>query len=342
MINKYINKTFDCIVRHRTALMGISILWIFFMHSGNLGIPIWDSIMSYGWMGVDIFIFLSSIGLCFSLDKNSDLHQFYMRRALRIIPTWLSVLFIIHILGCLVCHFAPQLPFHYPHNLLQCILWYTGIGYWINFILINPLSCYYEWYIPTLLLFYFITPYVYKQSFKVTTLMLIATTIFSLILTSTHTLYSLHLSYQRLPVFILGVWIYKCINTNTQHYTLIYLIISSIVSLTIIILYDANPLDVYIKHLPLCLLPFGVSVLALLVETFKLSKIFSVFGIISLELYLIHLYNRPNFLVSLFVDLSPISNTFITLALCTLVAHLLHYVMNYCHSYLRKCFTKDV
>ena len=46
------------IANHRSELMGFAILWIFLLHSGECDISIYDTIVSYGWMGVDIFLFL--------------------------------------------------------------------------------------------------------------------------------------------------------------------------------------------------------------------------------------------------------------------------------------------
>ena len=44
-----------------------------------------------GNVGVDIFLFLSGVGLWFSWVKTPDVRRFYRRRLLRIVPTWLVV-----------------------------------------------------------------------------------------------------------------------------------------------------------------------------------------------------------------------------------------------------------
>lgn len=56
---------------YRSALMGVAILWIMFYHSA-LNLPI----LNNGYLGVDIFFFLSAIGLCYSFEKNSDYRFF--------------------------------------------------------------------------------------------------------------------------------------------------------------------------------------------------------------------------------------------------------------------------
>lgn len=46
-----------------------------------------------------------------------------------------------------------------PHSFFEALLYYTGIGWWIHCMFECGNSVYYEWYIPTLLVFYFLFPY---------------------------------------------------------------------------------------------------------------------------------------------------------------------------------------
>lgn len=69
------------ISKYRSVLMGFSILWIFFFHYKGLQLGggfgrIIDVFFSVGWIGVDIFLFLSAIGCCFSLKKDQDVLNF--------------------------------------------------------------------------------------------------------------------------------------------------------------------------------------------------------------------------------------------------------------------------
>ena len=79
----------------RGFLMGLGILWVAFFHynmvfrSANPVVAIWNQFVTYGFFGVDIFLFLSGYGLCFSFQKNQDLGQYLSRRAKRILPTYL-------------------------------------------------------------------------------------------------------------------------------------------------------------------------------------------------------------------------------------------------------------
>lgn len=96
--------SFDIISKHRTILMGITILSIIFFHytedcvnyKYNLA-PIIVYYKKYiGSSGVDIFLFLSGLGLYYSFKKNQDLRVFFQKRFTRIlipyfivsIPAW--------------------------------------------------------------------------------------------------------------------------------------------------------------------------------------------------------------------------------------------------------------
>jgi len=81
-------------------LRGIAIVWVMLFHSfvvGGLG-PDWAWLSRYGWMGVDLFFVLSGflIGtqVLTSLKHKGrlSLHDFYLRRAFRILPAYWAVL----------------------------------------------------------------------------------------------------------------------------------------------------------------------------------------------------------------------------------------------------------
>ena len=77
--------------RYRGELMGIAIVFIILFH-----IPLDRSDMFFGLrrcgnIGVDMFLFLSGIGLWYSWTKQPSFKSFYKRRLLRIFPTWLVI-----------------------------------------------------------------------------------------------------------------------------------------------------------------------------------------------------------------------------------------------------------
>lgn len=85
-MEKYTVKSFrQSINEDRFLYYGIAILLVVFYHLHcytNLGIV---APFHHGAIGVDIFLFFSGYGLCYSYEKNS-LKEFYWRRFKRIMP----------------------------------------------------------------------------------------------------------------------------------------------------------------------------------------------------------------------------------------------------------------
>lgn len=74
------------IVRNRTLLMGVAIIMVIFYHSFCWVInPI--GFLNIGYVGVDIFLFLSGIGLRHSFENNK-ISRFYFNRFIRIYPIY--------------------------------------------------------------------------------------------------------------------------------------------------------------------------------------------------------------------------------------------------------------
>ncbi|MBR2787798.1 MAG: acyltransferase [Erysipelotrichaceae bacterium] len=106
---KYREFNFNSISKSRSFLMGLAALKVVAYHSG-IGFHLKDGggishvlyilgyeayvIKSIGQIGVDIFLFVSAIGLYYSLRKNSDVSSFYQRRFKRILPEYLIVFLI--------------------------------------------------------------------------------------------------------------------------------------------------------------------------------------------------------------------------------------------------------
>ena len=127
---------------YRSELMGWAIMWIMMLHFTFNQIKPLGFIAQYGFAGVDIFMLVSGFGLYYSLDKDQHIIRFYKKRLLRIFPTY-------YILGI----FASILLF--SDNLLSYLFRYTTIGFWTG-------SIYWEWYIPSIVMLYIVSPYLKK------------------------------------------------------------------------------------------------------------------------------------------------------------------------------------
>ena len=71
--------------------MGFAIIIVMLFHVNLSRSSAFFGLRRMGNLGVDIFFFLSGIGLWYSWAKQQDWKRFYMNRALRIYPAWLII-----------------------------------------------------------------------------------------------------------------------------------------------------------------------------------------------------------------------------------------------------------
>lgn len=192
--------------------MGLSILWIYFYHYQGLQLGgiigrIVDAFLSVGWIGVDIFLFLSAIGCCYSLKKAPNTIHFYKRRVFRIIPTWWFFLTLFLVIANIRETAGPE-------SISDLFLYFSGIGWWMNGLFEVPHQVYYEWYVPTLLLFYATMPLLYKRNSRTLLYLFLVASFLSLALSYFDIFPSIYWSYQRIPIFILGVLFGKWMTTG--------------------------------------------------------------------------------------------------------------------------------
>ena len=79
------------ISKYRGELMGFAIIIVMLFHVTLSQRSPWFGLRRMGNLGVDIFFFLSGIGLWYSWSKQQLYGKFYMNRALRIYPAWLII-----------------------------------------------------------------------------------------------------------------------------------------------------------------------------------------------------------------------------------------------------------
>ena len=83
------------ISKYRAALMGVAMIAIYITHYrksfvvNKVPIPWFIKNIGYGSCGVDMFLLLSGLGLCYSFAKNSSLSRFFRKRVVRILPAYL-------------------------------------------------------------------------------------------------------------------------------------------------------------------------------------------------------------------------------------------------------------
>lgn len=140
---------FLLINRYRTALMGFAALWILMFHEwvpvfagyGRLGAAE-EFVKRIGFCGVDIFLFLSGIGMTYSIKKSKSLQAFYYKRLKRILFPFVAAAVI---RACLE---------HWPMGTFwKCI---SGVSFYTEDIYL------FLWFVPAILTFYLLFPLYYR------------------------------------------------------------------------------------------------------------------------------------------------------------------------------------
>lgn len=282
------NFSINIVSKHRSSLMGIAILWVIIYYMVAKGTEYFDfkffnALFNQGDSGVDIFMFLSGWGIYFSYKKYSIL-EFYKRRFVRILPLYMIIcfIFIITINGNFI-------------DYLSCI---STFGFWTG-------KVWYDWYIPAILLFYMLYPLIGKLTDKLGILfffisIVIVCGIISYIQISTNCQFGDIRMFvlARFPIFVLGAyWGYLTIQNKEGKFLPLIFAISGVVGFacfywflayTHFLLFSGVRQLLHIIYAPgMCFL-FS----AILEFTNKhmnmINKILSFCGMMSLELYLIH------------------------------------------------------
>lgn len=278
-------------MRFRSELMGAAMLFVILFHVALDRGDAFYGLRRLGNVGVDIFLFLSGVGLWYSWSKTPSLRHFYRRRLVRIIPTWL------------VCATAFYLPDYlgarrYSTSLLDLLGDITiNWDFWLH----DELTF---WYVPAIMLLYLLAPWymrliqrwsIYRWS---VVLMISWCVMVQWVLPIHHAVGHLEIFWSRVPIFFLGINCGEQIRTGrTLESEAMWLIVATFVMTGGTCLYLEQ---VRHGHFPLFVermlyIPFTVSIVILLSRLFRrmpewVNRSFRFVGALSLQAYLIHLH----------------------------------------------------
>lgn len=89
--------TWKLISTYRSQIMGIAIIWIMLFHGMEAypqiykEFPIIGFIMDRGMIGVEMFLFVSGMGMFFSFTRNDNIKYFYLKRIDRVLIPYLLI-----------------------------------------------------------------------------------------------------------------------------------------------------------------------------------------------------------------------------------------------------------
>lgn len=326
--NNYADKNdiFSMISRHRSEIMGFAALWIIFFH---VWIPVFSSVPglsfaeSYikriGFCGVDIFFFLSGIGMVFAVGK-STLGQFYYRRIKRLIlPFVLVGVLKMFTNGWDIAKFAEAVS-----------------GYSFYFENIYTLL----WFVPAVVTFYLLFPLYHKlleKSGNAVLFTLVVLEIWLILSVKANGLMRRDLFgfTNRIPVFLLGVlFAYTskdkkiALDKNSAIFAVVTLILGAYLA------YLTNLADMFLivqssnSFLPNLLMTVSICpLLAFILDKLPfLGKILGFFGLFTLEFYCIQEWLAEQILDRLSAVMPVIAANIVFLAITTALAYVIYIV----------------
>ncbi len=267
---------------YRGALMGFAILIIVFYHFCNRGgTTIIDKVIrgifSQGYVGVDIFMVVSGLGLTYSLLKKENLREYYIKRWVRIFPFFTFITLV-------ECWLIRGETFG------LALLRSTTLGYWFGF----P---YIDWYIPALVGLYVIFPAIFHLIVKPRRYWLalgvgIGCFVTGILIAEYEWMDWKHMAFvYRIPDFLMGCMAAVAIKDGYNEKVVIrFLIISMLIGVAVFLSRIGESHNLWFTNL--CLTPSYLCVLCWIFK--KLSSFnrgeqlvtpFAFVGLFSLELY---------------------------------------------------------
>ncbi|MDD6547310.1 acyltransferase family protein [Blautia massiliensis (ex Durand et al. 2017)] len=323
--------------------MGEASLWILIFHEWQ---PIFNSIWIFkpleeyikriGFCGVDIFLFLSGMGMPFAIQKG--IKTYYARRASRILPPYIVAALLMKIAG----------TFGWGE------FWKNITGY--NFIVNNIYS--FLWYVPAIAILYLLFPIYWRtiNSSKINTVIILLLWLLLTTLCRNISRQDIFGFTNRIPVFLVGVE-YGTYNLtpnkdNVKTADRIALLITMLVA-GIYLSYLTNYRDYYLM-VPQsnCFLPnilIGISVTLLTAYFFEylnytkgilrkfsihLNTIFTHIGSISLELYCVQEWVGNSINTKLYGLLNNICLNILIFSVTIIAALLMRFAIEYARKYI--------
>ena len=244
-----------------------------------------------GNVGVDIFLFLSGVGLWFSWVKTPDVLRFYRRRLLRIVPTWIVVATVFYMPDYLGAR-------RFSRSLVDLIGDITlNWDFWLH----DELTF---WYLPAIMALYLVAPWYMRlvQSRPVyrwlPLLMVIWCVMVQWVLPIHHAVGHIEIFWSRVPIFFIGINFGEMVRTRRQ-------LSSDAVWLLLVTFLMTFGTCLYLEQVrhgqfPLFVermlyIPFTVCTVLVMNRIFRrmpqwVNSSFRFVGALSLEAYLIHIH----------------------------------------------------
>jgi peptidoglycan/LPS O-acetylase OafA/YrhL len=300
---------------YRSALMGIAMLSIMLSHQRFVHFFPFNVFEAYGHWGVDIFLFLSGMGMVRSLENHS-IGLFYRRRFLRLVPI------------CIFCGVFKYLAYLFVGEPIENLKVGLNIGIW-------SLCSLDLWFIHSIIIYYLLTPFFYRllkccllQTLVMVYLLSIIFQLFYAEQVGFDWLNPLGVSLytiERLPVFMIGMIVSMYNNGITQkHFVISGISLFMAICLAVLLKTDIIPLTFCACVYPLLSLGIFALVLSMIYSFTLIPKNvlrgFEFMGNHSLEIYLVHEFIFGAFLLTMYTKYNHFLLLIIVLGLSVVIA----------------------
>lgn len=317
------------ISRYRGELMGIAMIFIFLFHVALPRYNMFFGLRRIGNIGVDMFLFLSGVGLWFSWMKHPSVKRFFKRRYLRVYPAWL-------IISCL--YYIPHFHGHSFSAWINLIGEVTiNWGFWLH----GELTF---WYIPAMMMLYLFAPSYIQlirrhPVYRWLPVVMILWCILVQYVTPIHdTLGHLEIFWSRVPIFFIGINMGESVRRKDKmdgaSIWMILIVFVMTLSSSIFLEQELhNMFPIYVERM--LYIPLTITTILLLnrvlrMTSKKVKTLFKFVGALSLECYLIHIHFVLDYIpgsfgywASFFICL------FVTLPIAWLLSKIVDYISNF-------------
>lgn len=282
--------------------MGIATLFVLLLHGNAFNWPekfhFIVKLIDEGNVGVDIFLFLSGIGLYFSMRKNPNILDFYGRRFSRIIPSYLVLA--IPLYAVLIMILDSKSFFDYIMNL-------SSVGFWLPNL--RDLTSWYVAFIIPLYLLYPMLYFCFNRFSEKKNLLFLVFLIFAVLLEILLIVFcqeyfaQIEIAITRLPIFITGCFCANFVYEKAQikflslKFISLVIIFLSIRIFTMIYINQGFMYDAIVHNSKFFLALIIILIVCIFFEHFVnfhkgmtsiMLKFFNFFGRYSFEVYIAH------------------------------------------------------
>jgi peptidoglycan/LPS O-acetylase OafA/YrhL len=318
------NIELECVSRYRGELMGAAMLFVMLFHVYLPRDNAFFGLRRCGNVGVDMFLFLSGVGLWYSWTKTPSLRHFFKNRYIRVYPAWF-------IMACLY-----YIPLFDGHSYLTLIGEITfNSSFWLH----DELNF---WYVPCTMMLYTFAPAYMNLIRKhpvyrwLPALMILWCVVVQWVAPVNAAVGHIEIFWSRVPIFFIGINCGALVKAKTKVdgaslWLIIITFVSSFGTCVYLeqVLHDEFP--IFIERM--VYIPFTISGILLLCIAFRhapswFNGFWRMFGAISLEIYLIHLHFVMDYVAK--YQLGYWLTSLLTIVISMPLAWLLHKLIEIC------------